>query len=210
MTHESAADKAIREESEKTSYDRVMARETADLLKHQRVPVSIEEHQSAENLIDRRNDLQRQIGRFNGARDITSPEIASNRSNLERLEAELNKVKDQISKARGDEATESLSTPRTSVKAWEIMLHFNINNLSSDANEKWWHSRMSDAKRYGLLECRDQKGVPGKKNSSTWYPDGIAGWLIDKKHMEARQAANLLRTNFPEYAEAAEMFDPKE
>lgn len=73
------------------------------------------------------------------------------------------------------------------------------------SNKKWWDRRMGEVKDYGLTGCR---ASPGRgKRPSLWYPDQIAGWLIDKKYMSTQQVAKILRKEFPECSETADMLD---
>lgn len=180
-------------------------------IKRQLEPVSEEELLSAEKLIERKYDLDSQIEALKKTRTPTVFDLLGKKSNLEILQAEFVAVNKQITKARGEEhSDDKLDTPHTqkaSVKAWKIMLHFVV-KPSSEQNQFWWRTRMSDAKRYGLLDCRHNKGIPGNKDSSTWFPDQIAGWLIDKGHMKSDKAANTLRTHFSEYADAADLLSP--
>lgn len=68
-------------------------------------------------------------------------------------------------------------------------------------NWEWWKERTRNAKRYKLLECR---GMPGRGNrQSTWYPDRVAGWLVDRKDKSGKQVAAALRKHFPRYEETA-------
>jgi hypothetical protein len=73
-----------------------------------------------------------------------------------------------------------------------------------DENWKWWNKRTRNAKRYGLAECRGQRGRG--KRESTWHPDLIACWLVDRKKisgLSGKQAATLLRKRFPACEETA-------
>lgn len=101
---------------------------------------------------------------------------------------------------------DSASRPSASVKAWKIMQHFVV-KIDPKENETWWRTRMSDAERYKLGDCRHKKGLPGKRDSSSWFPERIAGWLIDKGHMQRDKASNILRTHHPECADVADMLD---
>jgi hypothetical protein len=79
-----------------------------------------------------------------------------------------------------------------------------------ETSDKWWDTRMRDAARYGLLDCR---AFPGKgKRPSSWYPDSVAGWLVDKQHLSASKVAAILRRSFsdcPECAEYANSLNPQ-
>ena len=72
-------------------------------------------------------------------------------------------------------------------------------------NEHWWNERMRSVTRYHLAECRAAKGQRGVSNTSMWYPDRLAGWLIDKRHLSEATAARMLKTNFPDCADAADL-----
>ena len=95
---------------------------------------------------------------------------------------------------------------QTSVAAWRIIDQFRVRSDSQD-NETWWRSRMSDAGRYKLSDCRHEKGRPGKKDSSMWFPAGIVAWLIEKGHMSKEKALKLLRQYYPECSDAADMLE---
>ncbi len=100
----------------------------------------------------------------------------------------------------------SVSQSSTPVKAWKIIQHFDV-MTDPEENERWWRLRMSEAKRYNLQDCRHSKGQPGIQDSSTWYPDQIASWLIDKKHMNKKKAVGVLRKHFPDCADSADQLD---
>lgn len=89
-------------------------------------------------------------------------------------------------------------TARTIENAF-IMLKVGDSNV-------WWRIRMRNAKRYGLTFCRAGKGRG--KAPSLWYPDRIAGWLIDKNHLAEKHVANILRKHFPDFADTADRLDP--
>jgi hypothetical protein len=73
-------------------------------------------------------------------------------------------------------------------------------------NDSWWDTRMRDAKDYGLI---DSRAAPGRgSRPSLWYPDRIAGWLLDKKHFQSKQIAGILRRSFPDCADYADVIDP--
>jgi hypothetical protein len=95
------------------------------------------------------------------------------------------------------------------VLVWEIYQRFALAR-DEDENVAWWKGRMADAGRYDLLECRAAKGRPGIRDSSLWYPDRIAGWLVDKGHMTGRKAAQVLREHFPDCADTADRLDEPE
>ena len=98
------------------------------------------------------------------------------------------------------------NTAITPVFALKIMQHFVV-NANADSNNAWWRARMRDAKRYKLESCRGSAGQPGKKDSSMWFPERIAGWLVDKRHMSAERVSAVLRKHFPECADYADMLD---
>jgi len=71
----------------------------------------------------------------------------------------------------------------------------------------WWDQRMREAKDYGLVGHRAARGRGNV--ASLWYPDQIAGWLVDKNHMAAGQVAKILRREFPDCSESADLLDPQ-
>ena len=93
------------------------------------------------------------------------------------------------------------------VPAWKIMQVFSV-FPNEDKNALWWNPRLRDAKKYGLIECRASLGQRGISDSSTWYPDGIAGWLIDKNHVAPSRVVRLLRDNFDDCVDIADRLDP--
>ena len=89
----------------------------------------------------------------------------------------------------------------------DIVFYFKVKSDEA-TNEKWWDRRMRDASRYGLIDCRASQGRG--KVPPMFYPDRIAGWLIDQEHMDKHAAAEILRKHFPQCAEVAELLDPSE
>jgi hypothetical protein len=68
-------------------------------------------------------------------------------------------------------------------------------------NSYWWNQRTRNAKVWALTDCRCTRGRG--KRESTWYPDLVANWLVEKGHLTNKQAAALLRKHFPDCEEAA-------
>ena len=77
-------------------------------------------------------------------------------------------------------------------------------DIDETKNYAWWNERTRSAARYGLVICRASVGKAGKGGSSTWYPDLVAGWLLDKGHLKANTVARVLRKHFPDCLELAE------
>lgn len=94
----------------------------------------------------------------------------------------------------------------TPVSRADIVFYFKV-KPDEAANQKWWDERMRDAKRYGLEQARASRGR-GKKSQPMFYPDLIAAWLVDKKHMDGPAAAAVLRKHFSECEHAADLLDP--
>jgi len=107
------------------------------------------------------------------------------------------------------EAEESRTPPGLgrAVSDVEIMQAFRM-DADEKKNKEWWSKRMRDAKRYGLLSSRAQRGRPGIGRSSRWWPSHVAGWLVDKEHINAKKVADSLRQHFPDCIDAADLLDP--
>jgi len=96
---------------------------------------------------------------------------------VEAVEAEFFAAEDTKLLAAGDGRTSSLEP----VSAMCIKLNFRVYANDDDANDKWWDTRMADAKRNGLDACRVGAARRGKIGGSLWRPDLVAGWLLGKK-----------------------------
>jgi hypothetical protein len=64
------------------------------------------------------------------------------------------------------------------------------------ANKKWWDARLRDPRKYGLVAGRALKGKA--KRPSRWYPDVVAGWLVDKQHMSHSAVTRAVEQHFPD------------
>ncbi len=91
-----------------------------------------------------------------------------------------------------------LNKPSTPVRKSEAVSSTKIISdfmLQNKLDEDSFKKRFREAKRYpGLLDCRASVGR-GKKESR-WYPDQIAMYLLDKKFINEKQAANILRKKY--------------
>ncbi len=61
----------------------------------------------------------------------------------------------------------------------EIILNFKV-YPDPNRNAEWWSSRMSDAKKYGLVACRVGAGKRGPGGHTLWQPEAVAAWLFDR------------------------------
>ncbi len=71
-------------------------------------------------------------------------------------------------------------------------------------NAAWWADRLGDPAKYGkqsLVGARASKGNP--RNPSRWYPDVVAGWLLEKEYLPPSAVINAMQRAFP-----AVEFDP--
>lgn len=105
----------------------------------------------------------------------------------------------------------SSSSPCNPAEAWRIRKNFRVKH-DEDENEAWWKTKMADAKKYGLLECRFGEGR--KSTGSLWRPDVIAGWLIHRHEsgregLNCKDAARALK-KFPGCDEIADLMCPEE
>lgn len=94
------------------------------------------------------------------------------------------------------------------VNAGKIMQHFNV-KTDPDENIQWWKKMMRNASDNGLAECRVGAGIKGP-GGSTWCPDAIAGWLVDRheKGLDGlnEKAAGAALKKFPGCEEIADQF----
>ena len=92
------------------------------------------------------------------------------------------------------------------VQAWKIMTAFAVERME-DENVAWWRPRMRNALRGGLADCRASLGRRGVLDSSRWYPDLVAAWLVEGERLSAATTARMLRANFPDCADAADQLE---
>jgi hypothetical protein len=125
-------------------------------------------------------------------------------SQVERIEAEDFGGDEQV-----DEFAAGSCPP---ARAWLIRKNFPVMRDAVD-NDKWWKEKMSEAKRYGLLECRVGEGKRGS-GDSLWRPDMIAGWLVDRhtkgKEGLATDDARKGLMRFPGCKDIAEQMFPQD
>ncbi len=117
---------------------------------------------------------------------------------IERIEAE------ELAPVSTDEANKPSIAKAASAQA--VIAAFPVNRDDSE-NTEWWRLRFRNAKRYNLAQCRAAMGQRGLLDSSRWYPDLVAAWLVEQKHMRGATAARLLQKHFPEHADAAERLE---
>ena len=110
-------------------------------------------------------------------------------------------VENELSTQAGTESQGEHSKP---VSAREIRNAFKIPKVKD--SDKWWRDRMAKASTYGLLDSRAAKGKG--RIQSQWYPELIAGWLAQMKHLDDKQVANILRKRFPQCVDTADRLDP--
>jgi hypothetical protein len=89
---------------------------------------------------------------------------------------------------------------RESVTSGDIIAAFLV---TEKGNAEWWSTRMRAAKRFGLQSSRAAVGASSRP--SRWYPDRVAGWLIDKGHMPTERVVSAMRAKFPNSSEAIEL-----
>lgn len=96
------------------------------------------------------------------------------------------------------------------VCAEQIIRHFKV-KADPDENAEWWKAQMRNASRNGLAECREGAGRSGP-GGSTWCPDAVAGWLVDryKKGLDglSEKSAGAALRKFPGCEEAADYLYP--
>ncbi|HRD88749.1 MAG TPA: hypothetical protein PK752_10920 [Accumulibacter sp.] len=126
-------------------------------------------------------------------------------SHVERIEAE------DFAEEEGTE--EFASGSCRSVSADLIRQNFRVIRDPVD-NDSWWKGKMSEAKRYGLLECRVGEARRGSHGGSLWRPDMIAGWLVDRhtkgKDGLAADDARKALMRFPGCDDIAEQMFPQD
>jgi hypothetical protein len=91
----------------------------------------------------------------------------------------------------------SSTAGRLSASSHEIADAFSV-KASKQENKQWWDRRLRDPKKYGgagLLHARAERGTP--KAPSRWYPDVVAAWLIEAKHMAGQDVGVAVRRAFP-------------
>lgn len=62
---------------------------------------------------------------------------------------------------------------------------------SAEQNARWWRLQLTQATRTGLADCRATLGRAG--NSSTFYPERVANWLLRNEHLSADVLVEILR-----------------
>jgi hypothetical protein len=96
------------------------------------------------------------------------------------------------------------------VCAEQIKRYFRV-KADQVENAEWWKAQMRNASRNGLAECREGAGRTGP-GGSTWCPDAVAGWLVDryKKGLEglSEKSAWAALRKFPGCEEAADYLYP--
>ncbi len=115
---------------------------------------------------------------------------------IEREQIEAHEIDFPQSPARKESwVNQNRSKPVSSrkIKSAFAMQSSTTGGKESDA---WWGQRMRDAKDYDLVPCRASPGRARKP--SFWYPDQLAGWLVDKNYMTEKQVAEVLRQHFPD------------
>lgn len=170
---------------------------------HQKDPAMEGSRQYWWDFYQRKITLEKQIVEWSAIATPTASDLAQKEAHLAELRRELSTMEQSERNA----LAKTQKSPRPVAVAGQIIQHFVVKR-DADANDKWWRGRMRDAERYGLAVSRHSKGKPGKKDSSTWFPAEIAGWLVDKDHMTAKGVAGVLRRCFPDCSDVAEMLDP--
>ena len=127
-------------------------------------------------------------------------------AHIEKVEAECFRSAAPGSHAEAaiDVAT-AVKSKSSSVASGKIIAVFPVCQNNRE-NYRWWNVRMRDANDYDLVNCRALRGRASRP--SYWHPDLVAAWLVDKKHKEAKEVAEILRKHFPDCAEAAEFLYP--
>jgi hypothetical protein len=95
---------------------------------------------------------------------------------------------------------------KKAVSKEDIIFYFTIEK-DEKKNRQWWGTRMRDAKRYGLSECRASIGRGGQP--SMWIPDEVAGWLIDKGYMDQAKACQVVEEHFAACADSIDYLRSK-
>lgn len=93
--------------------------------------------------------------------------------------------------------------PSGDVTTAEIIAAFPVKQDEA-ANTKWWKNRMSEAKDNKLKEARTYAGR--LQDPSRWRPDGIAFWLVNKGHMQAKVVKRIITRTFPDWSDAVDYF----
>jgi hypothetical protein len=83
-----------------------------------------------------------------------------------------------------------------SVPSGDIVAAFRV-ETDKRANAKWWDYRLRDPVKYRLAEARALAG--SAQRPSRWYPTLVAGWLLDREHLDRDAVLRAMRQNFPGY-----------
>ena len=177
-----------------------------------------DEQQFLEELLERKNELEQELLILNKIPNPSVSEYVLKKSKKTEATREIDQIELQLSQARGDylevDGSAAASSLCQSVDAAQIILNFLVAR-DEDKNKNWWKSRLSDPKRYKLLECRHGDGKKGRGARTLWWPDQIAEWLVDRKikghdGLSIPDARKALK-KFPGYAEVADdLFPPDE
>jgi hypothetical protein len=128
----------------------------------------------------------------------TPLELESKNRQLDELRKKLGETEAKIEKL-----APGASRTKYAVASDKIVAAFVV---KSHNNETWWNVRMRDAIRYDLESCRARRGA-GLQRPSYWYPDAVAGWLVEKEHMTKTKVARILRSHFPQYVDIADLLE---
>lgn len=83
---------------------------------------------------------------------------------------------------------------RFTVQSREIIDAFRVKQNTTE-NSEWWDARLRNPNKYGCEEARATVGAA--RRQSTWYPDVLAGWLVEKNLMTQANAEKTMAQHFP-------------
>ncbi len=175
---------------------------------------------------DKQIELEKQKAQWDSIAAPTAMDLAEKERQLKEINAELVRMENfQKQALTGDLSAAAdfglgmaAPLPQRSnntcqpASAAEIRQRFRV-LPDADKNAAWWKSRMSDARRYGLLECRVGEGRKGQGEGTLWRPVGLAGWLVDRhnsrrsKGLDAKTVRAILK-KFKGCEEAADTLFP--
>ena len=190
-----------------TVWDKVTAGQRRDLAEqwdYQHDPETEDERQQQWDLLVRCDEIQREITQIESRNWTDFTDRREQLAQLQDARGRLAKAERDLANFEQSMGSHGRGAGSTPVSAATIKARFVVPNVTH--NGRWWDQRMRDAKRYGLAGSRASKGTG--KRPSLWYPHRVAGWLVDKQHMTEKQVAAILRRNFPDCADTADLLDP--
>lgn len=173
-----------------------------------------EDRQFLDNLLAGKEECEQEITDLGKIQSLSVSDLELKKAKDAEAKGALEKIELQICQARGDylEFDDSATLPSCrSVDAAQIISNFRVKR-DEDENTAWWKQRMADPEKYTLLECRHGEGKRGRGPSTLWWPQLIAGWLVDRKNrgidgLSASTVAAALK-EFPGCADLADLLSP--